>query len=235
VNAAGGVVIELCGLPGAGKSLIAHRMVRELRSAGFPASESNLTISPTAAPSARWRRKAVLAAREGVAAHARSTLMTQLSVCAAQRSHRDRIARPLNLLVARQIVRASKAIPGYHVTDQGVVQEWWSAALRADRDAVLDAMSRSLATSPLPTALIRLDAPVDVLCERLQTRSLSQSRVERQALEDVRSELREAEHLLDEVLERVSAVPKARRPRLINVRADAPSDAIIASVLRPTG
>ncbi len=60
--------------------------------------------------------------------------------------------------------------------DQGPLQEWWSAALRADAGCVLD-LARS---DPADRAdlLVRVDTPIPVLAARLEARGLRQSRLE---------------------------------------------------------
>ena len=103
-------------------------------------------------------------------------LAIDLGVRSDQADARDRIARPANLLVVRDAVRRSRGHAGVHVLDQGPVQEWWSAALRADDVRVLE----WAASDPAPRAdlVVRVDAPVDVLVARLARRQARQSRLE---------------------------------------------------------
>ena len=94
-----------------------------------------------------------------------AVLAANVGLHSGQRDARDRIARPANLLVVRHAVRRAHRRPGIHILDQGPVQEWWSAALRADDALVLglaevDPAERS-------DLLVRVDAPLDLLVERL--------------------------------------------------------------------
>lgn len=198
------VVVELCGLPGAGKSTLARALVARLRLAGVPTADVMAPLGPDAGRAGRLVRKAVAAAvglvEPGVGV---------VTAAAGQRDPRDLVARPGNLLVVRHALRRSRRRQGVAVFDQGPVQEWWSAALRArDREGVLAAA----AADPVPRAdvLVRVDAPVEVLVERLERRAVRQSRLEALDRDELRAVLGEGSELLDRLTQRRSVAGGAR-------------------------
>jgi hypothetical protein len=189
-----GTVVEFCGLPGAGKSTFARALVASLRLHGVPAAEVMAPIGPSAPRGARLRRKSVVVAR-GLLHRGGPTLAVDVAWRSRQAHARDRVARPANLLVVRDAVRRAAKGVGVGVLDQGPVQEWWSAALRAD-DARVVAWA---ANDPAPRAdvLVRVDAPLDVLAARLRRRRERQSRLEGVVGADLDAELERGARLLD--------------------------------------
>src|SRR4029079_7833800 len=113
-------------------------------------------LGPSAARGPRLRRKSLVIA-SGVVHRGGPGVAGNVAWRSRQADARDRVARPANLLVVRDAVRRAKGRAGVHVLDQAPVQEWWSAALRADRDRVL----AWAADDPAPRAdlLVRVDAP----------------------------------------------------------------------------
>jgi predicted kinase len=209
-----GTVVEFCGLPGAGKSTIARALVASLRLRGIPTTEVMAPIGPTAPRGARIRRKTAVIAR-GVATRGGVGIVTNLVVRSGQADARDRLARPANLLVVRDAVRRARSREGVHVLDQGPVQEWWSAALRADDARVLAWAAADRA--PGADLIVRVDAPFDVLAARLARRGARQSRLEAIAGPALEAELARGAALLDAVCAQVLASPGADRPRLVRV------------------
>jgi predicted kinase len=212
-----GLVVELCGLPGSGKSTLAHALVAQLRLAGVPAVDVMAPIGPSAGRTERLLRKTAIVGRAALRPDA-WRLAVDLGVRSGQRSARDRIARPVNLVVVRAAVERAAHRAGVHVLDQGPLQEWWSAALRADSDRVL-----AWAAADGPThadLLVRVDAPVDVLVTRLGRRAGAQSRVE--GLDDValRAVLTRGAGLMDALVEQLVHSPGSRRPRILRVDSE---------------
>jgi thymidylate kinase len=206
-----GVVVEFCGLPGAGKSTLARAVVARLRLQGVPTVEVMAPIGPDAGKAGRMLRKALAVAR-GMGEPG----LGEVVVAAAQRDGRDRLARPANLLVVRHALRRARRRDPVAVMDQGPVQEWWSAALRArDREAVLAAAAADPA--PEPDLLVRVDAPVEVLLERLAGRSVRQSRLEALDPAELRVVLDDGSFVLDRLTGKPVHSPGTHRRRLIRV------------------
>ena len=120
-----------------------------------------------------------------------------MALRSGQADARDRAARPANLLVVRDAVRRAARRPGLHVLDQGPVQEWWSAALRADGGRVLAWAAADHA--PRADLLVRVDTPADVLAARLERRAERQSRLETVSGAHLDAELTRGAVLLDEL------------------------------------
>jgi len=209
-----GTVVEFCGLPGAGKSTIAGALVASLRLQGIPTTEVMAPIGPAATRAERMRRKTVVIAR-GMTQPGGVAVAGNVGFRSRQQAGRDRVARPANLLVVRDAVRRAKDRHGVHVLDQGPVQEWWSAALRADDARVL----RWAATDPAPRAdlVVRVDVPADVLARRLAGRRERQSRLEGVSGEELAAEMGRGERLLDALCDELVHSSGTRRPTLIRV------------------
>src|SRR6185295_10415752 len=99
--------------------------------------------------------------------------------------------------------------------DQGPVQEWWSAALRADDRRVLE----WAAADPAPRSdlVVRVDAPVDALVTRLARRQERQSRLEAVDGRALAEELARGAALLDALCAQLGDRPGARRTTLVTV------------------
>jgi adenylate kinase family enzyme len=209
-----GTVVEFCGLPGAGKSTIARGLVASLRLQGVPTTEVMAPIGPTAPRATRVRRKTAVVAR-AIVGPGGVAVATNLGVRSGQADRRDRVARPVNLLVVRDAVRRARGRAGVHVLDQGPLQEWWSAALRGDAARVL----RWAAADPAPRAdlVVRVDTPTDVLVERLGRRVERQSRLEASDGPALAAELARGGRLLDALCEQLVHSPGTHRPLLIRV------------------
>jgi hypothetical protein len=209
-----GTVVEFCGLPGAGKSTIARALVASLRLQGIPTTEVMAPIGPSAGRGARLRRKSAVIAR-GVTTRGGAALATNIGLRSGQTDRRDRVARPANLLVVRDAVRRARGRAGVHVLDQGPVQEWWSAALRADDARVL----AWAAADPAPRAdlVVRVEAPTDLLAARLARRAERQSRLQGVDGPALEAELARGAELLDALCEQLVHSPGTHHPVLIRV------------------
>ena len=170
-----GYVIEFCGLPGSGKSTMARQVVAELRIRGGPATDVMAPLGPDAGRADRIRRKAGAIAA-GCLEPGGVRLVRGVAFRSHQLDRRDQLARPANLLVVRHALRRARRRAGISVLDQGPLQEWWSAALRADADRVLDLARRDIGDSP--DLLVRVETPIPMLVERLEARGPRQSRLE---------------------------------------------------------
>jgi hypothetical protein len=171
-------------------------------------------IGPMATRGERLRRKSAVIAR-GVTHRGGLWIAANVGFRSGQVDTRDRVARPVNLLVVRDAVRRARHRAGVHVLDQGPIQEWWSAALRADADRVL----AWAASDPAPQAdlIVRVDAPAEVLAARLAGRAERQSRLETVDGAVLEDELARGSALMDALCARLVPFPGPLRPVLIRV------------------
>ena len=209
-----GFVVEFCGLPGGGKSTLARTVVAQLRLRGVPTTEVMARLGPDAARAGRLSRK-VAAMVTAAAEPGSARLAVNVGFRSGQHDRRDQLARPVNLLVVRHSVRRARRRRGVHVLDQGPLQEWWSAALRADEGRVL----ALAAIDPAERAdlVVRVDAPVEVLVARLEARGPRQSRLEGLEFEARARELERGEALLSTLCEQLVYSPGVRVPDVLRV------------------
>jgi hypothetical protein len=182
-------------------------------------------IGPAASRTARITRKGTIVVR-GVLRSDGLGIAANLGLRSGQADARDRVARPANLLVVRDAVRRAQARTGVHVLDQGPIQEWWSAALRADDSRVL----RWAGADPGPRAdlVVRVDAPIDVLEARLARRAARQSRLEGVEGPALREELERGAALLDALCAQL--VHSSGSPRPVLIRVEGNGSGAVASV-----
>ncbi|MGD9704282.1 MAG: hypothetical protein AB7Q42_18535 [Acidimicrobiia bacterium] len=169
-------IVEFSGIPGAGKSFLAHELAAALAADGQLVDEPLSVVSPQLRTSRRAIRKLWLAAlealREPVAAAG-----IAVAIARSGQSTRDLVHRVQNWLVVRALYRRSRSRPGTHVFDQGIVQELCSIGYRGRWQACLEAAApgrRDLA----PDVIVRVATPVGTATRRLAARSGAQSRVE---------------------------------------------------------
>ena len=194
-----GLVVELCGLPGSGKSALAEATCAALRRHGVEAVVADLPVSAAAPASARVRRK-VLAAAAAAAGDPVATARVVRAVAGSRPTPRDGLGLAAQWLTVRGLQRAARARVGVSLVEEGVVQTLWSLALRAPEDGagvprMLDAWS--------PDLLVVVDAPLDVLLGRLESRASRHSRTQRLAVDRREPELERGRLLLDLLVDTV--------------------------------
>jgi hypothetical protein len=190
--------VELCGLPGAGKSLIAGGVVERLGARGFKVTLPLAVVAPSRPLGPRVWAKVRIASREV----ARAPVESARAVVAIHRSgqsRRDLIHRSLNWLVVHGLYRRARRRPGIHVFDQGIVQEICSIGYDGgDWRACLPASDPGLAGMG-PDVLVIVGTSVDTALARLDSRPGHQSRLERRDTDERRAELERQSRLLEQV------------------------------------
>jgi AAA domain len=174
------VVVELCGLPGAGKTTLAADVVDRLQRSGLDAVVADATISAAVPFAQRSMRKLGLLAST-VAVRPGEALRAARQLGAGQPSRRDRLAVPVQWCVTSAVMSAAGRRPGLSVLEEGLVQALWSAQLGARSPYAAD-VRRMLAYrsgSATPDLVVHLDVPVEVALARLRARESRHSRVQR--------------------------------------------------------
>ena len=209
-----GYVVEFCGLPGAGKSTLARAVVAQLRLRSVPTTEVMATLGPDAPRGVRLTRK-LGAVLSGIREPGSARVVAEVALRSSQRDRRDRLARPANLLVVRHAVTKARRRPGVHVLDQGPLQEWWSAALRADDARVLEIAAHDRA--PRADLVVQVRTPIEVLVDRLEARGARQSRLESLDTESRVDELRRGESLLAALIDQLVHALDPESPAVLTV------------------
>jgi thymidylate kinase len=195
-----GLVVELCGLPGAGKSTLADALISELGSRGHAVRSGASTIAPTVRATRRILVKASFVLAETVAHPKFSAACIAAIARTRQPTFADLLRCSVQWIVTQRLLRAARRGPGVHVVDEGVLQVLWSIGLRGNPESVLHTVASSQVRAG-PDLVIVVTAPLEVVGERLASRGSRHART--QSLDPVgqRTELEYGEWLLDRLVE----------------------------------
>jgi hypothetical protein len=212
------LVCELVGLPGAGKTSAAARIVQQMRAGGCSCGDR-----PSLGRGRRSRALSQIRKAEFHLTHPRhlaAALRFGLSV------------HPLNIASVSRAYRVSNWAYGLSrarnrgfervILDQGIVQELWSVTLTGSRwsPRALDAVLRGiLAGTDVSLALVYLDIGIDEASDRLRRRPVTTSRFDRMELSEARALLSSREAGLKELFQRAVALTGAPWCRVDGERA----------------
>ncbi len=198
--ARGALLIEFCGLPGAGKSHLAGALLASLRREGIPARAGDASIAPDIAPVRRIPRKLLAAGRE-VLSDPAGAARVGLAIARAERDAVDVVSRSLQWFVTQRVLDRAAGRAGVHVFGEGVLQALWSIGLRGDPDALLELLDAGAARWIRPRVLVVVNAPTDVADARLGARRSSHSRTQALGAAERTAELRRGRELLESLVE----------------------------------
>lgn len=172
------MIVECIGPPGGGKSFVTSGLVEELRARGIAARAPMDAVGPSIGTVRRVGTKVGRAVGECVRSPRAALHAVQAVHRSGQRHRRDELARSLNWLTLRGLVRSSRRSGDVCVFDQAALVELWSTGFAGD-----DAACRRLLVQPawawvLPDVVIRIVADPADCADRLRRRSTRQSRVE---------------------------------------------------------
>jgi len=188
------IVVELTGIPGAGKTTATDRLQRELEGFGVAADQPVAPIGPDR----RWRvpTKATAAVNE-IGRHPRDASRVLSAIARThQRSRADAAKRALNLLAKQHLLRRARRRPGVHLVDEGPLHELCALRYRATVDPDRAVLARALV---LPDVVIAIETDPATAATRLEGRASRHSRVQRHA--DIERQLSRWQSLVTDEIE----------------------------------
>lgn len=189
------LLVEFCGLPGAGKSHLAAALVDGLRRRGIPARVGDASIAPDVAAVRRIPRKLLAAGRE-VLDDPAWAVRAGLAVARAERGAGDVVSRSLQWFVTHHVLDRATRRGGVHVFQEGVLQALWSIGMRGDPEPLLEALEAGATPWIRPQFLVVVHASTEVAAARLAARRSSHSRTQSLAPDERTAELRRGQELL---------------------------------------
>ena len=194
------LLIEFCGLPGAGKSHVAAALVNGLGRRGIPADAGDASIAPEVPPARRIPRK-LLAAGGAVLGDPAGSVRAGLAISRGGHRAGDIVSRSLQWFVTQGVLDRASRRPGLHVFQEGVLQALWSVGLRGDPDGLLGVLESHADRWIRPHVVVVVNAPIEVAVARLGTRPSSHSRTQALGAGERAAELQRGQELLGSLVE----------------------------------
>ncbi|HSV41710.1 MAG TPA: hypothetical protein VLI04_23290 [Nocardioidaceae bacterium] len=193
------LVVEFCGLPGAGKTLLAEQTCIALRERGVAAEIADRPISAAVPKVARVRRRAGLAGGRLVR-HPADTFGALRSVARTRPSLRDGAALLLQWLAVEGLAAAPND-DSFRLLEEGVVQTAWSLVLRAGPDALVGLQELVAEGTVSRRLIVLVDVPVELAVDRLRARASLHSRTQLLSPAEQRAELEVGSRLMRVLLD----------------------------------
>ena len=200
-----GILVEFCGLPGAGKSTLAAGLAGALAGRGLSTRDGAASIGPSIPSARRVPRKLLLTATHGLANPIASF---RIGARIATAGHAGTAPGPVNLgarfvqwTVTQRLFTVAQSSSGVHVFEEGLVQALWSIGLRGDVAPVLSELNRRPGSWIQPDLVVVVDVPADVAADRLRRRVSRHSRIQMRPGNEQMQELRRGELLLEQLVE----------------------------------
>jgi thymidylate kinase len=198
------LVVELCGLPGSGKTTLARHAVRALRERDMAARVLDAPISADVPRLPRVGRRAGLATCEYACHPVRATRTARL-LGGGRQPVRDDVAGLVQWLAVRQLVARARRGTGVGLLEEGVAQTMWTLLLRSDRDPPVS-WWQVQPPGTGPDLVVLVDVPVALSATRLAARASRHSRTQQLHPALRRAELEHGDRLLRSILA-LSPVP----------------------------
>jgi AAA domain len=172
-----GVIVELCGLPGAGKTSLAEAVAGV--EGAYPLARPALGIAPDVSTGRRLARKVGLVVGEATRRPVMEARVALRLGRSGQPGPGQAASRWVQWASTQALMRQARSIPQVHLFDEGLLQALWSLSLRGDPAPTLAALSRSVGRWTSPDVVIVLDPPVELVVRRLRDRPSAHSRLQR--------------------------------------------------------
>ncbi len=176
------MIVEFFGIPGCGKSTLAHATAAHLRAIGVAVDEPTFLLDRRSSMP-RIGRKAAQALHHGLANPGTALVDALRIVKSGQPDARTTFKCLMNwLMIGRNVSRA----PLNPVTflDQGIAQAVWSIGLSARNTAWLSEVMDAVDIGPID-AIVHVTAPMAIIEARLSRRTSRSSRLNRAELDDI--------------------------------------------------
>ena len=174
------MVVEFVGMPGSGKSTIAHAVAELLRAGGHEVSEPTWTIDRLPSGSDRRLSKLRVAATEGLSRPGRSLAGAGAVLATSQSNPVGYPSGIVNWVYLAGLYRNAARHPGITLFDQGVLQAIWSVVYGSESRRGLAVESWvALAGERLPadSLAVFVEADDETIRSRLARRTVSRSRL----------------------------------------------------------
>lgn len=193
-------VVELCGLPGAGKSTLAASLAEVLPTVGVEVTVLDLPISARAPTALRAVRRLSHAAT-GTVRRPVGSLRAAKWFGSLGQSPSDTGSAWVQWLALQRIVHAARDDAGLQLLEEGTVQTLWTALLRAPHRPSTAPAWRQVPPSARSDLVLHVDVPVPTASARLAGRSSMHSRTQRLGPDARAAELAHGQELLLRLLE----------------------------------
>jgi len=212
------LVVELCGLPGSGKTTVARHALAALTGRGLFATVADRPISAAVPCTSRMARRTASSARMALS-RPRWALGTGLDIVAVpQPSRRDTASALAQWLSICELTERAHRTPGVvHLLEEGLLQTLWTLRLRS-RTLPPPRLLASLPHTSRSDLVVVIDVPVAVAEGRLTRRASRHSRSQALPADLLRAELEHGRALLEELA-------AAERAPLLRLHSDDTTDA----------
>jgi adenylate kinase len=172
-----GAIVEFFGVPGAGKSTVAHQVGQRLAADGYSVAEPTYTLVHDRTRIRRYLAKMGYAASTTVRRPGRALSSGRLLATTAQPTHSTTAKLLFNWLFVHGVVDAHQG--GVRLLDQGLCQAVWSVALRADYDRLTELSARAVnALARAGSAhIVVVEITPETARNRLAARATDESRI----------------------------------------------------------
>jgi hypothetical protein len=194
-----GLVVELVGIPGAGKSRRVRILAETLTRRGIAVAKPQARFDPSVPTGPRLARKTLASGAAALSAPATTVRVLNGLVRSRQPGPADIAGRAVQWLVAQDVLARAARRDGVSLVDEGLIQALWSTGLRGDVSPVLAALDGS-ARWHSPDLLVVVRVSPEIALARLSARASRHSRTQLLGQDEQLAELRRGAELLDRLV-----------------------------------